>query len=119
MKHNILSTGFTVGVPNANIFYEKLFFFPPLSCDSCKEEKRCQWIQKAHMKIENITSLHNSFMLHMSCSTKIQMTLCSSVPAMPIVTGHGTYVLKPFLKSCWGSLHKRPRPFPSSKWIEN
>lgn len=26
MKHNVLPTGFTIGVPNANILYEKHFF---------------------------------------------------------------------------------------------
>lgn len=39
------------------------------------------------MKIENITSVHNYFMLHITCSTKSQMTLCSSVPDMPIIGG--------------------------------
>lgn len=41
------------------------------------------------MKIENITSVHNYFMLHITCSTKSQMTLCSSVPDMPIIGGGG------------------------------
>lgn len=41
------------------------------------------------MKIENITSVHNYFMLHITCSTKSQMTLCSSVPDMPIILGGG------------------------------
>lgn len=36
------------------------------------------------MKIENITSVHNYSMLHITCSTKSQMTLCPSVPDMPI-----------------------------------
>lgn len=26
MKHNVLPTGFIIGVPNANILYEKHFF---------------------------------------------------------------------------------------------
>lgn len=41
------------------------------------------------MKIENITSVHNYFMLHITCSTKSHMTLCSSVPDMPIIGRRG------------------------------
>lgn len=86
--------GFTTGVPNANIFYEK-HFFPLLSLAfHARKKKRCQWVQKAlksHMKIENITSVHNYFMLHITCSTKSQTTLCSSVPDMPIICGGRMY----------------------------
>lgn len=113
MKHKVLPTGFTIGVPNANTFYEKPFFFSTLACISCKEEKRCQWVQKAlksHMKIENITSVHNYFMLHITCSTKSQMTLCSSVPDMPIIWGGwGHMYWNSYLNVVRGSLHTRLR----------
>lgn len=54
------------------------------------------------MKIENITSVHNYFMLHITCSTKIQTTQCSSVPDMPIVGARGVR------KGHGGSLVARP-----------
>lgn len=50
MKHNVLPTGFTIGVPNANILYEK-HFFPPLSCISCKEEKKDVSEYKKHLNL--------------------------------------------------------------------
>lgn len=61
------------------------------------------------MKIENITSVHNYFMLHITCSTKIQTTQCSSVPDMPIVGARGV------IKRHRGSLHTRPKREPSAR----
>lgn len=70
--------------------------------------KRCQWVEKAlksHMKIENITSVHNYSMLHITCSTKSQMTLCPSVPDMPI-NWKGQMYWDSYFR---GSLHTRLR----------
>lgn len=61
------------------------------------------------MKIENITSVHNYFMLHVTCSTKSQMTLCSSVPDMPIIRRRGRMYWNSYLNVVRGSLHTRPR----------
>lgn len=102
-------------------FMKNFFFLLPLAFHA-RKKKRCQWVQKAlksHMKIENITSVHNYFVLHITCSTKIQMTLCSSVPDMPIIGGHMYW--NSYLDVVRGSLHTRPRPRPFSlqKWIEN
>lgn len=97
-------------------FMKKTFFFsfPPLSLAfSCKEEKQkdvgeYKKALKSHMKIENITSVHNYFMLHVTCSTKSQMTLCSSLPDMPIILGGGwAYALKGLIKYCKGQFGLR------------
>lgn len=52
------------GVLNANTLYEKHFFLLPLASHA-RKKKRCLRVQKAlksHMKIENITSVHNFFL---------------------------------------------------------
>lgn len=107
MKHNILPTIFTTGVPNASIFYEKHFFSSSL-LHFMQGRKRSQWVEKAlksHMKIENITSVHNYSMLHITCSTKSQTTLCPSVPDMPI-NWKGQMYWDSYFR---GSLHTRLR----------
>lgn len=87
-------------------FMKKIF--PPLFCITCKEEKDASEYKKAlksHMKIENITSVHNYSMLHITCSTKSQMTLCPSVPDMPI-SWKGQMYWDIYFR---GSLHTRLR----------
>lgn len=57
-----------------------------------RKKKRCRWIQKAlksRMKIENITSVHNYFMLHVSCSTKSQWHHVPVYMTCQLVGGEG------------------------------
>lgn len=96
-------------------FMKNIFFSPSLLHFMQGRKKRCQWVQKAlksHMKIENITSVHNYFMLHITCSTKSQMTLCSSVPDMPIIGGGGRMYWNSYLNVVRGSLYTRLRRGP-------
>ena len=87
----------------------KTFFFLLSLAFHARKKKRCQWVQKAlksHMKIENITSVHNYFMLHITCSTKSQMTLFKC-------TWHANYLggrmyWNRYLNVIRGSLHTRP-----------
>lgn len=66
------------------------------------------------MKIENITSVHNYSMLHITCSTKSQMTLCPSVPDMPI-----NWKGQMYWDSISGAVYTQDwgKAFKSSKWI--
>lgn len=75
-------------------FMKNIFFLLFLALHARKKKNVSEYKKalKSHMKIENITSVHNYFMLHITCSTKSQMTLCSSVSDMPIIWG--AYVLK-------------------------
>lgn len=96
-------------------FMKNIFFSSSLLHFMQGRKKRCQWVQKAlksHMKIENITSVHNYFMLHITCSTKSQTTLCSSVPDMPIIGGGGRMYWNSYLNVVRGSLYTRLRRGP-------
>lgn len=49
MKQNISPTGFTVGVPNANIFYEKHFFLLSLAFHARKKKDASEY--KKHLNL--------------------------------------------------------------------
>lgn len=49
MKHKVLPTGFTIGVPNANTFYEKPFFFSSLAFHARKKKDASEY--KKHLNL--------------------------------------------------------------------